>query len=111
MLAVTAALLVALGGAPVDQDRPPRAPQTDQTVPVSRGARLKVNNFAGEVILHTWDKDAVRIQAHHSNRAKVNIRSDKASVTVEASSMSGPIGSVDDDITAPAWDGDAIEGS
>ena len=46
------------------------APQTDQTVPVSRGTRLAIDNFAGEVVIHTWDKDSLRVQARHPSRTR-----------------------------------------
>ena len=103
MTAVAAMLLVALAGADAAaQERRPRAPETDQTVPVTRGSRLRIHNHAGEVILHTWDRDAVRVQARHSTRMKVNIRTGDG-VSIEASSTIGAPMSVDYDITAPAW--------
>ena len=46
------------------------APKTDETVAVQRGGRLSINNFAGEVIVRTWDKDAVRVVARHQSRTK-----------------------------------------
>lgn len=82
---------------------PSKAPQTDQTVSVSRGARLTVNNFAGDVVIHTWDKDTLHIVARHQTRTKVRIRPSAAGVAVSASGEMGPPGSVDYDITAPAW--------
>src|SRR5947209_10735970 len=75
-------------------------PKTDETVPVQRGGRLSINNFAGEVIIHTWDKDSVHVVARHQSRTKVNIRPGAAGLSVEAG---GPQGSVDYEITAPAW--------
>jgi len=101
-------LLYALAAAPVQaQERPSRAPQTDQTVPVSRGMRLAIENYAGEVIIHTWDKDALRVQARHPARTRINIRTGANVVNV---STNGPAGSVDYDITAPAWMPMKIEG-
>ena len=35
---------------------------TDQTVQVSKGTKLDVNNFAGDVIVKVWDSDAVRVE-------------------------------------------------
>src|SRR6185436_18551999 len=103
-------VVAALTAAQPAQERPPRAPQTDQTVAVTRGTKLRINNFAGEVILHTWEKDSLRVQARHSSRAKVNIRTGDNGVTITASSTMGPIGSVDYDIMAPAWMATRIEG-
>lgn len=99
MIALTAILAAALAiQAP---PREPRAPQTDQTVDVSKGMRLVVDNFAGEVIVRTWNRDAVRVQARHRDRAKVNIRPASSQLTV--SSESGAMGSVDYEISVPAW--------
>lgn len=82
--------------------RDPRAPQTDQTVAVGRGARLIVDSFAGEVIVKAWARDQVRIQARHVPRVKVTIRTTPAGVVVR-SDASGPPASVDYDIMVPAW--------
>ena len=103
-----AALLFVLGGGPqAAQERATRAPQTDETVPVSRGTRLAIDNFAGEVVVHTWDKDSLRVQARHPARTRVSIRSGASSVIV---SSNGAPGSVDYDITAPAWMPMKVEG-
>lgn len=111
MSAGTAALVYALVVAqPAVQERQPRAPQTDQTVPVSRGTRLLVDNFAGEVVVRTWDRDSLRVQARHASRTKISIRPGESGVRVGASSHKGPNGSVDYEITAPAWMPMKIEG-
>lgn len=86
-------------------------PQTDETVAVQRGARLLVNNFAGDVIVRTWDKDSVHVVARHQARTKVSVRTTSAGVSVTASGTNGPQGSVDYDITAPAWMAMRIEGT
>ena len=77
---------------------------------MSRGTRLTVDNHAGEVIVRTWDRDSLRVQARHSSRTRVNIRTTPAGVRVTASSQTGPAGSVDYEITAPAWMPMKIEG-
>jgi DUF4097 and DUF4098 domain-containing protein YvlB len=102
------AIAVTLSQAP-----PPRqpAPQTDETVAVQRGGRLAVNNFAGEVIIRTWDKDAVRVVARHQARTAVRIRPGSAGVSISASGTHGPQGSVDYEITAPAWMPVRVEGT
>ena len=79
------------------------APRTDETVPVQRGSRLTINNFAGEVVIHTWDKDQVHVVARHQARMRVSIKSSGTNVSVNSSGTMGPQGSVDYDITAPAW--------
>jgi Putative adhesin len=94
------ALAVPLASA---QERGRRTPQTDRTVTVSKGARLSVSNDAGEVILRTWEKDSLRVQAVHSARVTIDIQSTANIVTVRSRSSGGPVGGVDYEITAPAW--------
>ena len=79
-----------------------KPPQTDQTVPVSRGARLTVNNYAGEIIVRAWERDAVRVQARHTARSRVSVRAVASGVTVGSAGSPGPA-SVDYEINAPAW--------
>lgn len=111
MFAGTAALVCALTVAHPDaQERQARAPQTDRTVPVSRGARLSVDNSTGQVVVRTWDKDALRVQARHASRTTINIRSGAGSVQIGASSQNQPGGPVEYEITAPAWMPIKIEG-
>lgn len=97
MILAAAALVATLAQA---EQPPARAPQTDRTEPVQRGTRLTVNNFAGEVVIRTWDKDAVHIVAHHQARSRVVVSSGAGSLAISAGG--GP-GSIDYDITAPAW--------
>ena len=108
MLLMTAALVAALGTAPAQaqaqsggtEARRMRAPDTDETVNVTRGTRLSVDAFAGEVIVRGWARDAVRVQARHNSRTKVTIRPTGSLVAVSAS---GSPGSVDYEINVPAW--------
>ena len=53
------------------------AGQTDQTVPVQRGGRLTINNFAGEVVIHTWGKDSLHVVARHQSRTQGQHPSDR----------------------------------
>jgi DUF4097 and DUF4098 domain-containing protein YvlB len=134
MFLMTAALLAALSSTPLDvqNDQAVQGPQggqatqgsqagqakqgarrtsppdTDETVAVTRGARLSISNFAGEVFVHGWDRDSVRVQARHNLRSRVTIRPTNTGLTV---SSSGSPGSVDYDITVPAWMPVKIEGT
>jgi hypothetical protein len=99
-LAGTLALAVSVASA---QERGKRTPQTDRTVTVAKGARLSVNNDAGEVVLRTWDRDSLRVQASHSARVTVDIQTTGNIVTVRSRASGGPPGGVDYEITAPAW--------
>mgnify|MGYP003577717125 CR=1 FL=1 len=82
MLLTTLALTLVLA-----QEAAPRTgtPQTDQTVPVQRGGRLLVNNFAGDVVIRTWDKDSVRVIARHQARTTVSVRPTSAGLSISAS--------------------------
>jgi DUF4097 and DUF4098 domain-containing protein YvlB len=86
-----------------------RAPQTDQTVPVSRGARLSIDSYAGEVVIRGWEKDAVRVQATHKPGTTVDIQKDASLITINAST-NPPHSPVDYEITAPTWMPMKIEG-
>ena len=92
---------------PTRRERPP---DTDVTENVTRGARLNIDNFGGEVVLRTWDKDALKVTARHSGRTKVNVRNSPTAVAISAHSSAG-VASVDYEITAPAWMPVKIDGT
>lgn len=97
------ALLTCAAAVASAQERPARTPQTDRTVTVAKGSRLSVSNDAGEVVLRTWDKDSLRVQASHNSRATIDIQTTGNIVSVRSRSAGGPVGAVDYEITAPAW--------
>jgi DUF4097 and DUF4098 domain-containing protein YvlB len=103
VVGVIAALFALVVPAAVAQERGRSTPQTDRTVPVAKGSRLSVSNDAGEVVLRTWDRDSLRVQASHSSRVTVDIQTTGNIVTVRSRSSGGPLGGVDYEITAPAW--------
>jgi DUF4097 and DUF4098 domain-containing protein YvlB len=77
--------------------------KTDQTVPVQKGMRISVNNFAGSITVRTWEKDAVRVEAEHSSRDRITIRPTEAVLRVGATSERGPSRTVDFTLTVPRW--------
>jgi DUF4097 and DUF4098 domain-containing protein YvlB len=87
------------------------APQTDETVAAQRGGRLTINNFAGEVIIHSWDKDSIHVVGRHQPKTKVRIRPTGSGYAIDTSGYMGAPGSVDLDITAPAWMPVKVEGT
>jgi hypothetical protein len=103
VIPLTAVLVAALAAAPPQERRDTRTPQTDQTVAVTRGTRLLIENFGGEVNVRAWDRDSVRVQARHASRVKVNVRTVPTGLRISASGEHGPPGSVDYEINAPAW--------
>jgi DUF4097 and DUF4098 domain-containing protein YvlB len=106
---ITAALLSTLLTQAPDA-RQGRAPQTDQTVPAGRGTRLVIDNHAGEVVIHAWEKDAVRVQARHNARTKIDVRTGTNVINIDAAAVNGAPGSIDYDISAPSWMAIKIEG-
>jgi len=105
MMFLAAALIAGLAAPPAigATQADSRTPQTDQTVPVSRGARLTVDNFAGEVNVRTWNRDSLRVQARHASRVRVHVRATDSGVRIGSSAERGPTGSVDYEITVPPW--------
>src|SRR3954453_8176415 len=85
---------------------------TDQTVQVAKGTKLDINNFAGDVNVKVWDKDAVRIEVNHSDRETVDIKQTEQVVTVRSrSTRGGPPRSLDYTISVPAWMAIAVAGN
>src|SRR5215510_9808406 len=85
---------------------------TDQTVNVAKGTKLDVNNFAGDVIVKVWDRDAVRVEATHSDRETVDIKQGEQVLTVRSrSTRGGPPRSLDYKITMPKWMAIAVGGN
>src|SRR5713101_5529548 len=77
--------------------------QTDTTVTVRPGMRLDIDNFGGGISVKTWSQNAIRVQAEHSSRERVEVDAGMSTVTVKASSRRGAPSTVDYTITAPAW--------
>src|SRR6266498_5706507 len=85
---------------------------TDQTVPVAKGTKLDVNNFAGDVAIKVWDKDAVRVEVNHSDREVVDIKPGEQTLTVRSRSVrGGPPRSLDYAITVPKWMAISVSGT
>ncbi len=77
---------------------------TDQTVNVAKGTKLDVNNFAGDVNVKVWNRDAVRVEVNHSDRETVDIRQDEGVLRIRGrSTRGGPPRSLDYTITVPSW--------
>src|SRR5581483_1640471 len=85
---------------------------TDQTVNVTKGTKLDVNNFAGDVIVKTWNKDQVRVEVMHSDRETIDIKPEEGVVRVRGrSTRGGPTRSLDFTFTIPTWMGVNIQGT
>jgi DUF4097 and DUF4098 domain-containing protein YvlB len=85
---------------------------TDQTVPVTKGTKLDVNNFAGDVVVKAWDKDAVRVEVSHSDREVVDIKPGDQVLSIRSrSTRGGPPRSLDYAITVPKWMSISVTGT
>src|SRR5436309_2205768 len=77
---------------------------TDQTVNVAKGVKLDINNFAGDVAIKVWDKDAVRVEVNHSDREVVDVKQGEQTLTIRSRSVrGGPPRSLDYMLTVPKW--------
>jgi DUF4097 and DUF4098 domain-containing protein YvlB len=77
---------------------------TDQTVQVAKGTKLDINNFAGDVNIKVWDKDAVRVEVNNSDRETVDIKQSEQTLTVRSRSVrGGRPRSLDYTISVPSW--------
>jgi len=75
----------------------------DTTFAVKPGANLTVENFAGEVVLSAWDKNAVRIQAPEAGDERVVVKPTTRGLSIKTGSKHAAGGSVELRITVPAW--------
>jgi DUF4097 and DUF4098 domain-containing protein YvlB len=84
----------------------------DQTVQVSRGTKLDVNNFAGDVVVKVWDRDSVRVEVNHSDREAVDVKPGDQVLTIRSRSLrGGPPRSLDYMITVPKWMAVGVNGT
>ena len=59
---------------------------TDTTFAVDPNLRLDVSNFSGDIVIHTWDRNEVRIVADHSRRDGIVVGLTSSEVRVRANS-------------------------
>jgi DUF4097 and DUF4098 domain-containing protein YvlB len=107
------ALLAAHDPAPAQDAAPQQRPPvgrsiTEKTIPVPKGARLTLNSDAGEIVIKTWDRDAVSVRASHSSRMQVTAEL-KDQVLVIGATSGRAATSVDYELTVPAWIGLRVE--
>jgi hypothetical protein len=91
---------------PPDQTPPARQigsrTQSDQTVTIPKGARLVLDDCAGEVVVRTWDRDAVRVEAQHTSRTRVRVDLQGTALRIDTDSDRGR-GIADFTLTVPTW--------
>lgn len=79
------------------------AGQTDTTFRVQPGTRLDVNNFGGEIVVSSWNRNAVRVEAVHSAHVQIQIDDSGSNLVVKALSRRGLPARVEYKITVPDW--------
>jgi DUF4097 and DUF4098 domain-containing protein YvlB len=84
--------------------------QTDTSVAVQPGTRLRVDNFGGEVVIRAGTDNRVRVRADHGARDHVTLEPRAGTLTVKAESRRGPPQSVDFNITVPKWMAVSVSG-
>jgi len=112
LLFVALSLMASSGAAPLEQSSERivgARTQTDQTITVPKGTRVEVDDCAGEVIVRTWDRDAVRVQARHTSRTRVRANLVGTQLRLDIDSDRGS-GSADLDLSVPAWINLRIDG-
>ena len=83
---------------------------TDTTIVVRRGTRFELHNHGGLVEVGTWKRDAVRVQAEHSRRDRIQVTRDKGVVRAEAHSPRGSSGVIQFKLHVPTWMPVALSG-
>ena len=78
------------------------AQQNDTTVAIAPNARIQIQNFAGSVTIHAWDRAAVRISVGPSRRDEVRVRTREGAMEIATISRSGVPGPHDYEITVPS---------
>lgn len=113
-LVVALSLIASSSTAPLDQSPSERVvgsrTQSDQTIQVPKGTRVEVDDCAGELIVRTWDRDAVRVQARHTSRTRVRANLVGTQLRIDVDADRGP-GSADIDLSVPAWINLRIDGN
>jgi len=86
--------------------------QTDTIVDINGATRLVLESFRGEVVVRTWDRDAVQINADHPRSRYIDIDRQGRTIHIEAGSERGMgyAGSVDFELTVPRSMDLSIEG-
>ncbi len=79
------------------------AAEFDRTIPVTRGTRLELRLYGGEIEVHAWDRDAVRLRASHYSTDAIDVRTRAKVLQVGARTLRGTPHGIDFTIDVPAW--------
>jgi DUF4097 and DUF4098 domain-containing protein YvlB len=77
--------------------------EMDTTLDVSRGDRLELRNHAGEIVIRSWNRDQVRVEASYSSDDRIKVFQSGSAVNVKTEARHGHPESVDFNVTIPSW--------
>jgi hypothetical protein len=77
--------------------------QVDTTLTVTRGQRIDVNAYGGEVSVHAWNRNTVRVEAVAANQDQVEVSSSPVAVSIKTHGRHGPPEEIKLRISAPPW--------
>jgi DUF4097 and DUF4098 domain-containing protein YvlB len=83
---------------------------TDTTFAVQSDARLHVEAYAGEIVVNTWNRNAVRVQAEHSRNVHVELIDHGPRVDISAAGRYGVPARDDFKLTVPLGVALALDG-
>ena len=73
----------------------------DTTFDVNPNAALRLRNHAGEIIIRTWDRNQVRVEASYSSDDRVKIFASSSAVEIKSETRHGHPDVVDYEVTIP----------
>ncbi len=73
----------------------------DTTFDVNPNATLRMRNHAGEIIIRTWDRNQVRVEASYSSDDRVKIFASSSAVEIKSETRHGHPDVVDYKVTIP----------
>ncbi len=78
---------------------------------VRPGTRLDVRLFGGEVIVHAWEQDRVRLRATHFTTDTIDARIDGSTLAIRARAKVGSPHAIDLTIDVPSWMALSVSGT
>ncbi|MGD8699594.1 MAG: DUF4097 family beta strand repeat-containing protein [Gemmatimonadales bacterium] len=73
----------------------------DTTFEVNPNATLRLRNHAGEIVIRTWDRSQVRVEASYSSDDRVKIFASSSAVDIKSETRHGHPDVVDYEVTIP----------
>jgi DUF4097 and DUF4098 domain-containing protein YvlB len=75
--------------------------QTDTTFDVRANGRLELENFQGQIVVRSWEREQVRVRARHAANMRVDIDRTGSTVSIEGRNRRGAPGDIAYDISVP----------